>query len=152
MFILTELIEKYRKEYEILFPYNSAFDLVPVNPFGLTGNDDLMALERQSYKKEWEDKKQKYIFQKVLDETNGEKFKELVAIMGNPGKLKPCDGSWKQCTYFCEDYPDCEYKKEFTQKEESKSESNIEVQPTAGGSNKNNRSGRKSSKRRKSKK
>ena len=29
--------------------------------------------------------------------------------MGNPDHLKPCDGSWHQCSLFCEDFGHCPY-------------------------------------------
>ena len=68
--------------------------------------------------------------------------------MGNPNNLHPCDGFlWPQCTFFCEDYLNCDYitkSLKASPKVENKKES------AAGGSTETVKPGKK--KRRKKKK
>ena len=152
---LLDLIQQARQEYEVLNPDPATYNFQIVKKYDVFGQPieevgSLDQLAAAQHKENYQEEKEKWVFQKVLEQIDESNFADLVAIMGNPGRLNPCDGPAGQCTFFCENFTNCPYQ-EKKPKKESKSE-NTEIHSAGGKRNNNKRPGSKSTKRKKSKK
>jgi len=112
---LINLVTQYREQYNTEHPQLSSFGLQPTVKLDIFGNPiqemgSLDQLEVVADTEKFQKDRDIWVFRKILDDTEGQCFQELVAMMGNPDNLHPCDGFlWPQCTFFCSDYPECQY-------------------------------------------
>ncbi len=137
---LTTLITRYRQEYDSKHPTQSFFNLQPITKVDIFGQPiqelgSLDQLEEAVDREKNQKDRDAWVFRKILDDTEGQYFQELVAMMGDNYGLKPCDGFlWPQCTYFCDDYPNCDYVKKAQKETEEKKKPKVEdTRKSAGG-------------------
>lgn len=113
-FNLSELIQKAQQEYIRLYPSVGSYELQKIQKYDIFGRPilEIGSLDQLSVaqqKQQYEQDKASWVFKTVWEEIGFDNFQELVTIMGNPDHLKPCDGSWHQCSLFCEDFGHCPY-------------------------------------------
>ena len=120
--MLIEQIKQYREEYKRLYPDRVAatIDFKPVEKHDIFGNiiheyATLDNVVQEQEKKNYQKQMDSWVFYRLL--SDGEDFSNLVAIMGNPGDMMPCDGDLHQCELFCPEYGKCKYLPNFSPKD-----------------------------------
>ena len=154
---LISLIAQQRQIYSTEHPDYTTYDFKAVTKYDIFGRPiqevgSLDQLTTAQHQQLYIQERDTWVFKQLLNELGIDYFNEIVAVLGNPGRLNPCDGEWHQCTYFCEKYNDCPYEIKKAQNEEEAANENTKVSSAAKRNNNNKRSSGKRSKRKKSKK
>lgn len=119
---LIEKVKLYREEYKQQYPDRVAaiLSFQPVEKVDVFGNiihetatldSFVQEQEKQNYQKQMDS----WVFYRCL--SDGEDYANLIAMLGNPGEMMPCDGDMHQCVLFCPEYGKCKYNQEASPKD-----------------------------------